>query len=62
MEKTKRMEFYGGTVGACLPMLVFLALMVVIAVTGKVSLVLFFMAGFMGLCTAFFAGEGQKGI
>lgn len=53
MENQKKMEFYGGTFGACLPLLVFLALMVAIAVTGKVSLVLFCMAGLAGLCTAF---------
>ena len=60
VEKTKKMEFYGGTFGACLPMLVFLALMVVIAVTGKVSLVLFFMAGFAGLCAAFLLAKDKK--
>ena len=56
----KRMEFYGGLFGACLPLLVFLALMVVIAVTGRVSLVLFCMAGLAGMCTAFLLAKSKK--
>ena len=61
MEKPqKRMEFYGGLFGACLPLLVFLALMVVIAVTGRVSLVLFCMAGLAGMCTAFLLAKSKK--
>ena len=50
MEKNKRMQFYGGTLGACAPLLVFMCLMIVIAAMKKVSLVLFCMAGFAGLC------------
>ena len=53
MENQKKMQFYGGTFGACLPLLVFMALMITIAALQKVSLVLFCMAGFAGLCTAF---------
>ena len=53
MEKNKRMQFYGGTLGACAPLLVFMCLMIVIAAMKKVSLVLFCMAGFAGLCVAF---------
>ena len=41
MEKNKRMQFYGGTLGACAPLLVFMCLMIVIAAMKKVSLVLF---------------------
>ena len=44
MEKNKRMQFYGGTLGACAPLLVFMCLMIVIAAMKKVSLVLFCMA------------------
>lgn len=50
MVKNKRMQFYGGTLGACAPLLVFMCLMIVIAAMKKVSLVLFCMAGFAGLC------------
>lgn len=46
MENQKKMQFYGGTFGACLPLLVFMALMITIAALQKVSLVLFCMAGF----------------
>lgn len=53
MEKNKRMQFYGGTLGACAPLLVFMCLMIVIAAMKKVSLVLFCMAGFAGLCLDF---------
>ena len=59
MENKRNMEFYGGSVGACIPLLVFLVTMVVIAVTGKVSLVLFCMAGFAGLCTAFLLAKSK---
>lgn len=45
MENQKKMQFYGGTFGACLPLLVFMALMITIAALQKVSLVLFCMAG-----------------
>ena len=31
MEKNKRMQFYGGTLGACAPLLAFMCLMIVIA-------------------------------
>ena len=62
MENQKKMQFYGGTFGACLPLLVFMALMITIAALQKVSLVLFCMAGFAGLCTALPAGQGQEGI
>lgn len=30
MENQKKMQFYGGTFGACLPLLVFMALMITI--------------------------------
>lgn len=56
MEKNKRMQFYGGTLGACAPLLVFMCLMIVIAAMKKVSLVLFCMA--CGVP----AGKKQKGI
>ena len=54
------MQFYGGTFGACLPLLVFMALMITIAALQKVSLVLFCMAGFAGLCTAFLLAKDKK--
>lgn len=63
MENQKKMQFYGGTFGACLPLLVFMALMITIAALQKVSLVLFCMAG--GLCRSVHslpAGQGQEGI
>ncbi len=60
MENQKKMQFYGGTFGACLPLLVFMALMITIAALQKVSLVLFCMAGFAGLCTAFLLAKDKK--
>lgn len=60
MEKTKRMQFYGGTFGACAPLLLFMCLMIVIAAMKKVSLVLFCMAGFAGLCAAFLLAKDKK--
>ena len=60
MEKNKRMQFYGGTLGACAPLLVFMCLMIVIAAMKKVSLVLFCMAGFAGLCVAFLLAKNKK--
>ena len=60
MEKNKRMQFYGGTLGACAPLLVFMCLMIVIAAMKKVSLVLFCMAGFAGLCVAFLLAKDKK--
>lgn len=55
------MQFYGGTLGACAPLLVFMCLMIVIAAMKKVSLVLFCMAGFAGLCVAFLLAK-TKGV
>lgn len=55
-----KMQFYGGLIGASLPLAVFILLMVVIAVTGKVSLVLFYMAGFAALCVAFLLAKNKK--
>ena len=60
MEKNKRMQFYGGTLGACAPLLVFMCLMIVIAAMKKVSLVLFCLAGFAGLCVAFLLAKNKK--
>lgn len=60
MEKNKRMQFCGGTLGACAPLLVFMCLMIVIAAMKKVSLVLFCMAGFAGLCVAFLLAKNKK--
>ena len=60
MEKNKRMQFYGGTFGACAPLLIFMCLMIVIAAMKKVSLVLFCMAGFAGLCAAFLLAKDKK--
>ena len=60
MEKNKRMQFYGGTLGACAPLLVFMCLTIVIAAMKKVSLVLFCMAGFAGLCVAFLLAKNKK--
>ena len=60
MEEKKKLEFYGGTFGACLPLLSFMALMILIAAMKKVSLVLFCMAGFAGLCVAFLLAKDKK--
>lgn len=60
MDNQKKMQFYGGTFGACLPLLVFMALMITIAALQKVSLVLFCMAGFAGLCVAFLLAKDKK--
>lgn len=60
MENTKKMEFYGGTFGACLPLLSFMVCMIVIAVKQMVSLQLFCMAGFAGLCVAFLLAKDKK--
>lgn len=58
--ETKKMEFFGGIWGACLPLLVFMGCMIGIAVSHKVSLVLFCMAGFAGLCVAFLLAKDKK--
>ena len=60
MEEKKKLEFYGGTFGACLPLITFMALMILIAAMKKVSLVLFCMAGFAGLCVAFLLAKDKK--
>lgn len=60
MENTKKMEFYGGTFGACLPLLSFMVCMIVIAAKQMVSLQLFCMAGFAGLCVAFLLAKDKK--
>ncbi len=60
MEEKKKMEFYGGTLGACLPLISFMAIMILIAAMKKVSLVLFCMAGFAGLCIAFLLVKNKK--
>lgn len=60
MEEKKKMEFYGGTLGACLPMFVFMVCMIVTAAMKKVSLVLFCMAGFAALCVAFLLAKNKK--
>lgn len=60
MEEKKKMEFYGGTFGACLPLLVFMVCMIVTAAMKKVSLVLFCMAGFASLCVAFLLAKDKK--
>ena len=38
MEKNKRMQFYGSTLGACAPLLVFMCLMIVIAAMKNVRI------------------------
>jgi len=48
----KKVLFYGGTFGACVPIIVFVACMITIAVMHMVSLVLFCIAGLVGLCAA----------
>lgn len=60
MSENKKMEFYGGTLGSCLPLLVFMACMILIAAMHKVSLVLFCMAGFAGLCVAFLLAKNKN--
>lgn len=60
MNENKKLEFYGGMFGACLPLLVFMGCMILIAALQKVSLVLFCMAGFAGLCTAFLLAKDKK--
>lgn len=62
MEKNKRMQFYGGTLGACAPLLVFMCLMIVIAAMKKVSLVLFLHGRFRRTVCGVPAGKKQKGI
>lgn len=60
MEKVKKMEFYGGTLGACLPIITFMGCMLIIAVEQMVSLQLFCMAGFAGFCVAFLLAKDKK--
>lgn len=60
MEKEKKMEFYGGTLGACLPIISFMGCMLIIAVEQMVSLQLFCMAGFAGFCVAFLLAKDKK--
>lgn len=60
MNENKKLEFYGGTFGACLPLIVFMACMILIAALKMVSLVLFCMAGFAGLCVAFLLAKDKK--
>lgn len=60
MENQKKMTFYGGTFGACLPLLTFMGCMIVIAAKQMVSLSLFCMAGFAGLCVAFLLAKDKK--
>lgn len=55
-----KLKFYGGSFGAFVPLLVFMACMVLIAAMKMVSLVLFCMAGFAGLCTAFLLAKDKK--
>lgn len=59
-EKKKEMDFYLGKFGACLPMVVLVAFLMAIAVSGKVSLVLFCVAGFFALSTAFLLARDKK--
>lgn len=60
MENTKKMEFYGGAFGACLPLLSFMVCMIIIAAKQMVSLQLFCMSGFAGLCIAFLLAKDKK--
>lgn len=60
MNENKKLEFYGGTFGAFLPLIVFMACMILIAALKMVSLVLFCMAGFAGLCVAFLLAKDKK--
>lgn len=60
MEENKKLEFYGGNFGACLPLLIFMGCMIAIAAMHMVSLVLFCMAGFAGLCAAFLLAKDKK--
>ena len=56
----KKMEFYGGALGAYFPLIVFMCCMILIAALKMVSLVLFCMAGFAGLCAAFLLAKDKK--
>lgn len=62
MEKNKRMQFYGGTLGACAPLLVFMCLMIVIAAMKKVSPGVVLHGRFRRTVCGVPAGKKQKGI
>lgn len=59
MQEKKKMEFYFGNLGACMPLFVLVGFLMTIAISGKVSLVLFCVAGFAALSTAFILAKDK---
>lgn len=59
MEK-KRMEFYGGLLGAVLPFILMVIIMVILTVTRNNSLKCFWVAGVAALCAGFLLAKDKK--
>lgn len=59
MEK-KRMEFYGGILGAILPFLVMVAIMITLTITKNNGLKCFWVAGLAALCISFLMAKDKK--
>lgn len=60
MNEEKRIEFYGRKIGAWLPMITMVIVMIMLVITGNVSLKLFWIAGFSGLCAGFLLAKDKK--
>lgn len=60
LTSAKNMNYHFGKFGACLPILTMIVFMIVVAITGKVSVALFCLAGFFGICVAFILAKDKK--
>lgn len=60
MEYNEKLRFHGGMFGAWLPMLIFVVVMLIAALTKHVNLLVFSAGAFAALCVGFFLAKDKK--
>lgn len=60
MEYNEKLRFHGGMFGAWLPMLIFVVVMLIAALTKHVNLLIFSAGAFAALCVGFFLAKDKK--
>ena len=60
MEGNEKLYFHGGMLGAWLPMVTFVIVMVTAAMTGHISLTVFAAGAFVAICIGFLLSKNKK--
>lgn len=60
MEKANKLYFHGGLLGAWIPMVTFVVIMITAALTGHISLMVFAAGAFVAVCTGFLLSKDKK--